>query len=93
MTKFHASLSPDVRAGTLRAVRYLVRSLLDVMALSSVQVMLLIQNICNNVLGIWCCRMKVIFLQLPLLLTRTLDLDLDNKGERLQGVKLARRSS
>ena len=61
------------------------------MALSSVQVMLLIQNICNNVLGIWCCRMKVIFLQLPLLLTRTLDLDLDNKGERLQGVKLARR--
>ena len=79
-----------MRAGTLRAVRYLVRSLLDVMALSSVQVMLLI---CNNVLGIWCCRMKVIFLQLPLLLTRTLDLDLDNKGERLQGVKLARRSS
>ena len=59
------SPSPDVRAGTLRAVRYLVRSLLDVMALSSVQ--------------------------LPLLLTRTLDLDLDNKGERLQGVKLARR--
>ena len=32
------------------------------------------------------------FMQLPLLLTRTLDLDLDNKGERLQGVKLARRS-
>ena len=72
-----------MRAGTLRAVRYLVRSLLDVMALSSVQVMLTGLNIKSIVSYV---------LQLPLLLTRTLDLDLDNKGERLQGVKLARRS-
>ena len=73
-----------MRAGTLRAVRYLVRSLLDVMALSSVQVMLTGLNIKSIVSYV---------LQLPLLLTRTLDLDLDNKGERLQGVKLARRSN
>ena len=59
------SPSPEVRAGTLRAVRYLVRSLLDVMSLSAVQ--------------------------LHFLVTRTLDMDLDNRAERLQAVKLARR--
>ena len=54
------------------------------MALSSVQVMLTGLNVKSIVSYV---------LQLPLLLTRTLDLDLDNKGERLQGVKLARRSN
>jgi len=58
--------SGDVRAGTLRALRYLVRSQLDVMAVTGVN--------------------------MHLLLARILDLDLDNnRGERVQAVRLARK--
>jgi len=57
--------SGDVRAGTLRALRYLVRSQLDVMAVTSVN--------------------------MHLLIARTLDLDLDNRPERVQAVRLARK--
>ena len=59
------SSSGNVRAGTLRALRYLVRSQQDVMAVTSVN--------------------------MHLLLARILDLDLDNRSERVQAVKLARR--
>ena len=57
--------SGDVRAGTLRALRYLVRSQLDVMAVTSVN--------------------------MHLLIARTLDLDLDNRPERVQAVRLDRK--
>jgi len=55
----------DVRAGTLRALRYLVSSQPDVMAVTAVN--------------------------MHLLLARTLDLDLDNRSERVQAVRLARK--
>jgi len=57
--------SGEVRSGTLRALRYLVRSQLDVMAVTSVN--------------------------MHLLIARTLDLDLDNRSERVQAVRLARK--
>ena len=55
----------DVRAGTLRALRYLVSSQPDVMAVTAVN--------------------------MHLLLARTLDLDLDNRSERVQAVRLVRK--
>jgi len=59
------SSSGEVRAGTLRVLRYFIRSKQDVVAVTSVN--------------------------MHLLIARTLDLDLDNKPERIQAVKLARK--